>query len=95
MNITKTAILIFNKSGRQLQEIHCFKYGSISIPSAKANCYLGIVFSLSGSYAAATDELRKKGLKAYLALKNTLDLNALSVRSVFKLFDCLILPVVS
>ena len=64
VNISKTAIMVFNKTGRQLQESHGFKYGTIAIPSARIYCYLGIVFNLNGSTTAATDELRKKGLKA-------------------------------
>ena len=95
VNISKTAIMVFNKSGRQLQESDSFQYGNIRIPSARTYCYLGIVFSLTGSYTAATDELRKKGLKAYFALKNLIQLDALSVNAVFKLFDALILPVVA
>ena len=95
VNISKTAIMVFNKTGRQLQESHGFKYGTIAIPSARIYCYLGIVFNLNGSTTAATDELRKKGLKAYFALKSIINLGALSTRAVFKLFDALILPVVS
>ena len=95
VNISKTAIMVFNKTGRQLQESHGFKYGTITIPSARTYCYLGIVFNLNGSTTAATDELRKKGLKAYFALKSIINLGELSTRSVFKLFDALILPVVS
>ena len=87
--------MIFNKCGRQLLESHKFKYGDTPIPFARTYCYLGIVFSLSGSFKAATDELRKKGLKAYFALKKLIDLSALSVKSTFKLFDALIKPVVS
>jgi len=95
VNISKTAIMVFNKTGRQLQESHGFKYGRITIPAARTYCYLGIVFNLNGSTTAATDELRKKGLKAYFALKSIINLGELSTRSVFKLFDALILPVVS
>ena len=43
----------------------------------------------------ATGELRKKGLKAYFALKRMIDLSALTPKIVFKLFDALILPIVS
>jgi hypothetical protein len=54
------------------------------------------VFNLSGSFAAATDKLRKKGQKAYFALKKLIiDLSALTVKSAFQLFDALIKPVVS
>ena len=95
VNISKTAIMVFNKSGRQLQESYSFQYGKIKIPSARTYCYLGIVFSLTGSYKAATDELRKKGLRAYFALKNLIQIDAISVTAVFKLFDALILPVVA
>ena len=95
VNISKTAIMVFNKTGRQLQESHGFKYGSLTIPSARTYCYLGIVFNLNGSTTAATDELRKKGLKAYFALKSIINLGELSTKSVFKLFDALILPVVA
>ena len=42
-----------------------------------------------------TDELRKKGLRAYFSLKNLVDISELTVKTLFKLFDALILPVVS
>lgn len=40
-------------------------------------------------------QLRKKGLRAYFSLKNTIDLSSIAKAAVFKLFDSLILPVVS
>ena len=46
---SKTAIMIFNKSGHQLKESYQFKYGAATIPSTKSYTYLGIVFTLSGS----------------------------------------------
>ena len=95
VNLSKTAVMVFNKSGRQLQESYGFKYGSDTIPSAKTYCYLGIVFSLSGSFKPALDELRKKGLRAYFSLKSLIDLSQLSIKAVLKLFDALILPVCS
>ena len=41
------------------------------------------------------DELRKKGLRSYFSLKNLVDISELTVKTLFKLFDALILPVVS
>ena len=41
------------------------------------------------------EELKKKGLRAYFSLKNLVDINELSINSILKLFDALILPVVS
>ena len=95
VNISKTAVLVFNKSGRVLNESRGFMYGSIRIPSSKTYCYLGITFTLSGSLNVSQDELRKKGLRAYFSLKNMLDIKNLSVSSLFKLFDALIIPVIS
>ena len=55
VNISKTAIMVFNKASRQLQESLQFKYGSTRIPSARTYCYLGIVFNLNGSFSVAAD----------------------------------------
>ena len=95
VNIDKTAIMIFNNSGRQLKESSTFHYGKICVPAAIRYCYLGIVFSLNGGYTVARDELRKKGLCAYFSLKKLVDISELSVKCMFKLFDALILPVAS
>ena len=96
VNIKKTAILIFNKSGRTLKESTGFTYGTTEVPSDNKYCYLGITLTLSGSLTLAMEELKKKGLRAYFSLKNLVDINELSVNSILKLFDALIiLPVVS
>ena len=71
---------MFNKSGRQLKVSFGLNYGSTKIPSGKEYCYLGITFSLSGSLTKAQDELRKKGLRAYFSLKNTVDVRNLSIK---------------
>ena len=65
------------------------------MPSASTYCYLGITLTLSGSLSKTMEELRKKGLRAYFALKSLVDINELSTSSIIKLFDALILPVVS
>ena len=78
-NIGKTAFMVFNKGGKHLLESRTFKYGDMPIPSARSYCYLGITFNLSGTFTLATDELRKKGLKAYFALKRMIDLSPKTV----------------
>jgi hypothetical protein len=95
VNISKTSILIFNGTGRLLKESSSFTYGSLNIPSDSTYCYLGITLTLSGSLSVTMDNLRKKGLRAYFSLKNLVDIRQLSVRAILKLFDALILPVVS
>jgi hypothetical protein len=95
VNISKTAVMVFNRSGRLLKESHQFTYGSTPIPSARSYCYLGITFSLNGSFVLTQQKLRQKGLRAYFSLKSTIDIRAMKKSIVFKLFDALILPVVS
>ena len=89
VNISKTAVLVFNKTGRLLKESTCFKYGEMRIPSESTYCYLGITVTLSGSLTKTMDELRKKGLRAYFALKSLIDINELTPSSIIKLFDAL------
>ena len=45
VNIDKTAILIFNKTGRLLKESYLLNYGDMRIPPTKNYCYLGIVLT--------------------------------------------------
>ena len=74
VNMDKTAIMVFNRSGRLLKESHQFHHGDTSIQSVWENCYLGIVFTLSGTLSTAQAKLRQKALRCYFALKKMLDI---------------------
>ena len=95
VNISKTAVMVFNKSGKLLKESSGFFYGEINIPAAREYCYLGITFALTGSLTPAQQKLRHKGLRSYFSLKSMIDISNLRKTTVFKLFDTLICPVVS
>ena len=95
VNISKTAIMVFNRAGRLLKESMDFQYGNTPIPSAREYTYLGITFSLTGSMKTAQTKLKQKGIRSYFSLKSMLDLNHLRKSAVFKLFDSLIVPVIS
>ena len=75
VNISKTAVMIFNRSSRVLNESHNFKLGNICIPSAKEYTYLGITFSLNGALSRAQNLLRQKALRSFFALRKTVDFN--------------------
>ena len=64
----KTAVMVFNRSGRQLKDSLTFKFRDIEIPSAREYCYLGVSFSLHGTLRPAQEKLRQKGLRSYFAL---------------------------
>ena len=93
VNTDKTAVVVFNRSGRQLKDSLTFKFGGTEIPSAREYCYLGVSFSLNGTLRPAQVKLRQKGLRSYFALKRMLDLRGLRKSILFRLFDALILPV--
>ena len=95
VNISKTAIMVFNRAGRVLKESTNFVYGEMTLPSVREYTYLGITFTLTGSLKLAQIKLRQKGLRSYFSLKSMLDLRYLRKTTVFKLFDTLIVPVLS
>ena len=91
----KTAIMVFNRSGRLLKESLLFKLGETKIPSTREYCYLGVTFILIGALKVAQEKLRQKGLRSYFSLKRMLDMRGLRKAVLFRLFDALIGPVVS
>ena len=95
VNVSKTAVLVFNPTGRLLKESCTFKLGETSIPSAREYCYLGITFTLSGSMKNTQSKLRQKGLRSYFSLKRMIDLRHIRKTILFKLFDALLQPVAS
>ena len=93
VNTTKTAVMVFNHSGRKLKESEQFLYGSEVVPSTKHYQYLGMVFSLNGSTKAAQQQLKAKSTRSIFSLKKILDLNSVSKQAALKLFDALVAPV--
>ena len=95
VNISKTAVMIFNRTGRLLKESSQFMYGETKVPNAREYCYLGITLTLTGSFKTAQHKLRQKGMRAYFSLKSTINFKAFRKVVLFKLFDSLIRPIVT
>ena len=93
VNVSKTAIMVFNPTGRLLKDSLDFTLGESVIPSAREYCYLGIKFTLSGSLKTAQATLRQKGLRSYFAIKRMIDIRHIRKSILFKLFDALIQPI--
>ena len=87
--------MVFNRSGRLLKESLTFQFGETNISSVREYCYLGITFALTGSLAVAQNKLKQKGLRSYFALKSSIDLRHFRRTIVFKLFDALVVPIVT
>ena len=91
VNTSKTKIMVFNKAGKLIT--HQFMYDGKPLECVKSYKYLGIHFSVSGSFALAQSELYNKALKALYKLKrNFLCLNP-GVRSSLNVFDHTIKPI--
>ena len=95
VNISKTAIMVFNRAGRVLKDSTNSVYGEMTLPSVREYTYLVITFTLTGSLKLAQIKLRQKWLRSYFSLKSMLDLRYLRKTTIFKIFDTLIVPVLS
>ena len=90
VNLKKTKIIIFNKTGKLLHK-YKFYYNNIPVELTDAYCYLGILFTPSGTFTHAITRLTEQALKALFKLKQ-LDL-ANNIPVALNLFDILIMPI--
>ena len=67
VNISKTKVVIFNKSGRFIKQN--FLLNNKVLDCCNSYKYLGITFSSSGSFTESKTELYKKAVKALFKLK--------------------------
>ena len=95
VNLSKTAVMVFNRSGRLLEESKHFTFGDIKIPSTRDYCYLGITFNLTGSLKATQVKLKQKAMRGYFSLKKVIDMRCMRKNTIHKLFDILIVPIAS
>ena len=95
VNLKKTAVMVFNKASVVLKDSRTFSYNGSPVPTAKSYCYLGVIFSLNGSFKANVTALRQKAMRSIMSLKRAVNFSVLSPELLLKLFDMLILPVAS
>ena len=92
INIKKTNIMIFNKSGKMIHK-EKFCIGNKSIAIAPEYKYLGLLFKPSGTFSHAVHDLTNKAKKAMFSLRSTLENDRLMVLPKLKLFDSCIKPI--
>ena len=90
VNVTKTKIMIFNKSGRVLSN-HSFTFGDNNLIICNEYNYLGIVFTPSGTFTKAINLLYEKACKAFFKIRENLYNSSSSC--CMKLFLSLIRPI--
>ena len=72
INTKKTKVMIFNKSGKVLNENpeHTFYCGDTLLEVVGQYTYLGVIIKPSGSFNNAIDELHTKSSKAWFSVSN-------------------------
>ena len=90
INTDKTKVLIFNKGGLPISRYKFYLNGS-NIDIVQSYCYLGIIFSASGTFSKACEALTNKALKAFYKFKQIHPNN--NVPLALKLFDTLVTPI--
>ena len=95
VNPDKTKVMVFNKSGKSYHSDKEFSLGKVKLQHTSTYCYLGLQFNTGGTFNLATEELRKKSIRAYFGLKRTVDVSSLSFKSLTRLYDSLIKPILT
>ena len=90
VNVDKTKIMIFNKSGKILKSFS-FRYENQNIEIS--NEYLGIIFKPSGTFSYATSHLSKKVSKAMFCIRKSLFSDRINLVSRLKLFEACVRPI--
>ena len=91
INIDKTKVIVFNKSGKILN--YNFSFNDHSIENVQTYKYLGVLFSASGTFSHAKLDLYNRGLKAFFKLKSIFGDLAPNVNTCLHIFDHTVKPI--
>ena len=92
VNMDKTSIMIFNKTGRHIRKT--FHLGGIKVDTTREYKYLGFKITPSGEINSGLNDLKDRALKAFMKMKNNLGHLFRKYPSItIKLFDTLIKPI--
>ena len=92
VNMKKSQVIIFNKSGRKLTGSN-FKFQNKPMEVVDKYCYLGIDLYPSGSFRTSITNLMNKARKAMFPLFSTITQFQLSCSNGINLFNSLIKPI--
>ena len=92
VNLKKSQVVIFNKSGRKLTNLN-FIFQGKTMEVVKSYCYLGIDIYPSGSFRTSIANLMDKARKAIFPLFSTITQFQLPCSNGINLFNSLIKPI--
>ena len=92
INVDKTKVMIFNKTGRLMKRI--YHINGKQLENVRSYKYLGFLLTPSGEINSGLKDLRERALKAFMALKNKLGLSFnQDVETTLVLVDAMIKPI--
>ena len=91
INISKPKSLVFNNTGRTTS--HKFYINNIPKENCRNYVYLGVAFSISGSFTEAKNNLYHKGLKALFKVKKCFQGHSPKIKTILHIFDHTIKPI--
>ena len=94
INIKKTKVMIFNKTGVKLDKKYSFSIDGVKLEITDKYQYLGLTLHPSGSMTLAVQELYDKASRAWYSISNVIYKNKrMEIDKVFGIFDSLVTPV--
>ena len=92
INIEKTKIIIFNKSGKLLKNYR-FYINDVQLENAQEYKYLGILMRASGTFTNAIQYLSNKALKVIFMIRRRFQTEVINAKLFLKLFDTCVKPI--
>ena len=93
VNIEKTKIIIFNKTGKLIKSVKFTMRGQ-EMETVREYKYLGVVFDISGSVTKITKNLRERAMKAIFKIRKTFGGHFNSCKVGLNLFQHMVKPIV-
>lgn len=93
VNTEKTKVMVF-KNGTRVEKVD-FYYNNIRLDNVKNYTYLGVCLSSNGKFHQCQKYLAEQGSKALYALNTLFDCTSLNIKDKLKLFDSMILPILT
>ena len=92
VNVTKTKVMIFNKSGH-IKNNYVFKIDGVQLDIVKEYKYLGVTLNISDSSKQTAKIMKDKALKAIFKILKSFNGRPNSVKVGIKLFESLVKPI--
>ena len=92
LNVKKTKIMIFNKTGRHIRRN--FYFGNSKLETTRQYKYLGFMITPSGEISTGLKDLRDRALKAFMKMKTKLGASFRKYPLIsLKIFRALVEPI--